>query len=80
MAPSIWNLQNFDNMSDDTSVHVLEFIWHTFSDQKLPIFLLLAGTADFSIITGKMAAILDFRVKMAKIWKNNPWMDFSPQN
>ena len=51
MATSIWNLQNFDNMSDDTSVHFLEFIWHTFSDQKLPIFLLLAGTADFSILS-----------------------------
>ena len=23
-----------------------------------------------------MAAILDFRVKMAKIWKNNPWNGF----
>ena len=51
MAPSIWNLQDFDNMSDDTSVHFLEFIWHTFSDQKLPIFLLLAGTADFRVYT-----------------------------
>ena len=23
-----------------------------------------------------MAAILDFKVKMAKIWKNNPWDGF----
>ena len=23
-----------------------------------------------------MAAILDFRVKMAKIWKTNPWNGF----
>ena len=81
MAPSIWKLQNFDNMSDDTSVHFLEFIWPTFSDQKLPIFLLLAGTADFSILS-----LVKWRPSWISGWKwpkfekITPGMDFSPQN
>ena len=81
MAPSIWNLQNFDNISDDTSVHFLEFIWHTFSDQKLPIFLLLAGTADFSILSlVKWPPSWISGWKWPKFVKITPGMNFSPQN
>ena len=81
MAPSIWNLQNFDNMSDDTSVHFLEFIWHTFTDQKLPIFRLLAGTADFSILSlVKWWPSWISGWKWPKFVEIIPEMDFSPQN
>ena len=81
MAPSIWILQNFHNMSDDTSVHFLEFIWHTFSDQKLPIFRLLAGTADFiilSLVKWRPSWISGW--KWPKFVKITPGMNFSPQN
>ena len=80
MASSIWNLQNFDNMSDATSVHFSKFIWHTFTDLKLLIFLLLAGTVDFSILS-----LVKWRPswisgwKWSKFEKVTPGMDFSPQ-